>query len=101
MRVLCGLVRVAWNFLLLSNSEGDFNWWRRRRSRTTEWAKTTKDQKAVLGEEQTDEHLSKTGEYLARLTEKERHTSAPVSRTVEESSLPHPINGPRWAVRSG
>ena len=39
--------------------------------------------------------------YLARLTEKQRHTSAPVSRTEEESSRPHPTNGPRWAVRSG
>ena len=39
--------------------------------------------------------------YLARLTEKRRHTSTPVSRTEEESSRPHPTNGPRWVVRSG
>ena len=39
--------------------------------------------------------------YLAGLTEKQRRTSVPaVSRTEEESSRPHPTNGPRWAVRS-
>ena len=38
--------------------------------------------------------------YLAGLTEKQRRTSARVSRTEEESERPHPTNGPRWAVRS-
>ena len=38
--------------------------------------------------------------YLAALTEKQRRTSVPVSWTEEESSRPHPTNGPRWVVRS-
>ena len=35
---------------------------------------------------------------LAGLTEKQRRTSACVRRTEEESSRPHPANGPCWAV---
>lgn len=38
--------------------------------------------------------------YLAGLSEKQRRASARVSRTEEESSRPHPTDGPRWAVRS-
>ena len=38
--------------------------------------------------------------YLAGLTEKLRRTSARVSRTEEESSRPHPPNGPRCAVHN-
>ena len=72
-----------------------------QQNHATEWAKTTKDQKAVLGEEQTEDIKAKLDEaYLAGLTEKQRRTSVPVSRTEEESLRPHPTNGPRWAVRS-
>ena len=96
------VVRVAWDFLLLSNSvvtliggEDDAGEPRSgpkpRKIRKLSWERSKlRNIKAKLEEA-----------YLARLTEKQRHTSAPVSRTEEESSLPHPTNGPRWAVRSG
>ncbi|XP_022791043.1 uncharacterized protein LOC111330449 [Stylophora pistillata] len=38
--------------------------------------------------------------YFAALTEKQCRTTARVNPTVNESSRPHPTNGPRWAVRS-
>ena len=38
--------------------------------------------------------------YLEGLSEKQRRTSARLSRTEEPSVRPCPTNGPRWAIRS-
>ena len=48
-----------------------------------EWAKTMKDQKAVMEEEQLEEA------FLAGVTEEQRRTSARVNRTEEESLRVH------------
>ena len=39
------------------------------------------------------------GAYLEGLSEKQRRTSARLSRTEEASVGPCPTNGPRWAIR--
>lgn len=38
--------------------------------------------------------------YLEGLSERQRRTSARVSRTEEPSARPCPTNGPSWAVRT-
>jgi len=51
-------------------------------SRIKEWAKTTKDQKGVMGEGKLRNIKEKLEEaYFAGLTEKQRRTSARVNRT--------------------
>ena len=47
-------------------------------------------------------HVSGTemSSHVSGPTEKQRRTSARVSRTEKESSRPHPTNDPCWAVRS-
>ena len=37
--------------------------------------------------------------YLEGLNEKQRRTSARISRSGEISARPRPANGPRWAIR--
>jgi len=59
-------------------------------SRTKDWAKTTKDQKTVMGEGKLRNIKAKLEEaYFAGLTEKQRRTSARVNRTEQEASRPH------------
>jgi len=38
--------------------------------------------------------------HFAGLSERQRRTSARVTRSEEESARPHPSKGPRWAVRN-
>ena len=38
--------------------------------------------------------------YLEGLSERQRGTSARVSRTEQPSARPFPTNGPLWAIRS-